>query len=358
MDINPTHSYQPRPTMDMTTSKVSTEARINKAIGSIQAYMDKLRGEQETRDPGSSERLAAGLVAAIALVHHIGPSVDHVDLQRTATCVHAYLINTCAQEGFSLDFVEKLTKNIVLACHVDRHQAILTDAAVRLIQTVISKKDEAEARLFLRTMMNDSPTTTDREMFEQLYRYSVTAWPCLGPEEEGAARDKVAEQILNRPDKPFVLDAQDLALTSLPALPDDCIEIVVTGNRLSSLPRLPDKLTDLDVSFNELTCLPDLPQYLQYLDASQNQLRALPEAPRRLLGLYVTHNKLDDLPESVFSLSEDAVVETDDSLTEVAEQKLRSAISDGTVGPEIKFYRREPGAQFDTLTWTSREQFL
>lgn len=93
------------------------------------------------------------------------------------------------------------------------------------------------------------------------------------------------------------IESYSSALTSLPALPASLQQLICRSSLLTTLPALPAALVDLDCSFNNITALPALSAAIKYLDCSNNQLAALPSlSATSLTNLDCSQNQLASLP--------------------------------------------------------------
>ncbi len=86
------------------------------------------------------------------------------------------------------------------------------------------------------------------------------------------------------------LDVSNQQLTTIPALSNTVIFIIVTNNQLTSLSSLPTELEYIRLSQNRLSQIPLLPSGLRALKADNNLLTSLPTLPSSLAYLDVSFN--------------------------------------------------------------------
>lgn len=112
--------------------------------------------------------------------------------------------------------------------------------------------------------------------------------------EHGPDTEKLLRQISNI--KNNRLELVNLAITSLPKLPNTLIYLRCDNCPLTYLPSLPESLEQLECYGTNITQLPSLPTGLKVLFCANNKVQELPSLPKSLKQLYCTYTQVKELP--------------------------------------------------------------
>jgi hypothetical protein len=104
----------------------------------------------------------------------------------------------------------------------------------------------------------------------------------------------IIDQWLKLNNNQLWLSISSLGLETLPPIPDNCLFLDCSDNKLTKLPNL-FNCQNLNCINNQLVGLPELPN-CTYLNCSNNKLVTLPDLPN-CTALYCTHNNLVKLPD-------------------------------------------------------------
>lgn len=345
----PIGSSLPSPAIRSTTDTPYTP-QIERFDQLMQAYTKDwpaLYADGSEREPGSYERLAANILAAIAWVNrsHLGKGPG--EAAWAGDTLKQSLDHTCdqekvASEGTSLAIADEIVRMYQEANNVGERSITVATLAQSVLKAVsermrkaggdsafqarnIEKLDAAE---LLPKMEHNPPSSrwaADEAFADPLYCYALTAWANLGPNDEVPQRSKAVDEILRNPRYPYLVC---LGLTSLPTLPASLVKLDVSQNKLTRLPVLPDKLESLKASINQLTSLPTLPDLVK-LDVAFNELKSPPELPHTLKKVDLDGLDFDDTWLECFqSLKEGTEVRIQEQRSTPLQAKLLSLMEE------------------------------
>jgi E3 ubiquitin-protein ligase SspH2 len=103
--------------------------------------------------------------------------------------------------------------------------------------------------------------------------------------------------------RPYPLNLSGIAITSLPDIPGDVTDLILSNTRLSHLPKLSTRVRYLFIDSTNISQLDDLPPYLIELNASNTPLSHIAKLPPYISLLNISNTPLTSLPYLPYSLT-------------------------------------------------------